>query len=102
MAFIKVAKVGDLKPNTGTFVPVGGKRIALFFLGDEYCATDDGCTHSTASLSCGWVDPATGCVVCPRHGAPYHIKTGKAQDKGLADLQTYPTRVVGEDVEIDV
>lgn len=102
MAYVKVAKVGDIRPNSGTFVPIAGKRIALFFIAGEYCATDDGCTHSTASLSCGSVDAQTGCVICPRHGAPYHIKTGKAQDRGLADIQIYPTRVVGDDVEIDV
>jgi len=70
------------------------RRVALFHDedGDEVHALDDTCTHAGASLSEGGVRDGT--VRCPRHGAPFDLRTGEALGYPASeDLRTYETKV---------
>ena len=71
---------------------IEGERIAVFRAEDEYQAVNDVCTHAGASLSDGGVREGT--VRCPRHGAPFDLRTGKALGYPASeDLRTYETKV---------
>ena len=99
--FIKVASTADLAPGEAKCVEVGGKKIALFNLDGTFFAIDDTCTHRGGPLSEGevWGEEVT----CPWHGAVYNIKTGAVlgapAPRGVA---SYPVRVQGGDVEVEV
>ena len=99
--FIKVASTADLAPGEAKCVEVGGKKIALFNLEGSFYAIDDTCTHRGGSLSEGEVSGEE--VTCPLHGAVYNIKTGVVlgapAPRGVA---SYPVRVQGADVEVEV
>ena len=99
--FIKVASTADLAPGEARYVEVGGKKIALFNLEGSFYAIDDTCTHRGGSLSEGEVSGEE--VTCPWHGAVYSIKTGVVlgapAPRGVA---SYPVRVQGADVEVEV
>jgi len=49
--------------------------LAVYNLNGRYYATEDGCTHATASLSEGdLIDD--DCIACPVHGGTFHIPSG--------------------------
>ena len=74
--FFKVGKASEL-PETGCKVFKAGKRNVLIasWEGKLY-AIDDRCTHDNGPLGEGTIEQ--GEVECPRHGARFDIKTGKA------------------------
>ena len=59
------------------------------------------CTHATGLLADGWVED--GEIECPLHQARFDIRTGKALcEPATEDLRTYPVKVEGGDVLIDL
>ena len=99
--FIKVASTTDLAPGEARCVEVAGKKIALFNLEGRFYAIDDTCTHRGGPLSEGEVSGEE--VTCPWHGAVFNITTGAVlgapAPRGVA---SYPVRVQGADVEVEV
>jgi len=62
------------------------------FTTKEMCALDDTCTHVGAFLSEGGV--RNGMVRCPRHGAPFDLRTGEALGYPASeDARVYETNV---------
>lgn len=67
------------------------RRIALFGDDGDVHAVDDTCTHAGASLSEGGVRDGT--VRCPRHGAPFDLRTGEALGYPASEgVRTYETK----------
>jgi 3-phenylpropionate/trans-cinnamate dioxygenase ferredoxin subunit len=99
--WIKVGEVGSPAPGEVKTIIPRGERIALTNLGDQYYALDDACTHDFAPLDQG--ELVGDQIECPRHGARFDVRTGKAMTlPAIYPLKTYPTRVVGNDIEIEV
>lgn len=74
--FVPVAKLSDLAGNRKFITEVNDRYIVLVELdGDIYCL-DDVCTHDGGPLGEGEIDG--NCLVCPRHGAKFDIRTGAA------------------------
>jgi nitrite reductase/ring-hydroxylating ferredoxin subunit len=100
-SYFKAAAVADLEPGQGKLVEVGGKKIALFNVHGTYYATDDTCTHRGGPLSEGELEGNE--VTCPWHGAIFNVTTGALiggpAPRGVA---SYPVRVVGSNVEVEV
>jgi nitrite reductase (NADH) small subunit len=100
-AFIKVAMSNELAPGQAKKVEVNGKTIALFNLGGSYHAIDDTCTHRGGPLSEGEVQGDV--VTCPWHGATFKIPSGEVlSPPARAGVASYPTRVNGSDVEVEL
>ncbi|MHC5003398.1 MAG: Rieske (2Fe-2S) protein [Planctomycetota bacterium] len=99
--FVKVARLSEIPEQSARCVEVGGRRIGLFNLGGRIYAVDDTCTHADASLSDG---PIAGDeVVCPLHAATFNILTGEATGPpATEDLDTFPVRVTGDEIEIEI
>ena len=96
-----VAKTTEIPEDEAKRVIVGDHQIAIFNLEGTFYATDDVCTHAFASLSEGYVED--GCVECPLHAGMFDIKTGKAQGVPVVeDIKTYPVRVDGEDIHVEI
>ena len=101
MAWTKVARRDELERQSPMAVDVGGAQIALFWLDEAPYATSNICSHAFARLSDGFIDG--GCVECPIHQAQFDIKTGAVlAGPAEAPIATYPCRVAGEDIEIDI
>jgi 3-phenylpropionate/trans-cinnamate dioxygenase ferredoxin component len=99
--FVKVATTGEIAPGQGKIVEVQGKEIALFNVGGEYFAIDNMCTHEEASLADGEISEFE--VTCPLHGAKFDVRSGQVLGPpAYDDVTSYPVRVSGADVEIDV
>lgn len=84
----------ELPPGASRKVRLAGRVIALWNTGQAIFATDDLCTHERASLSEGDFDPDAGIVACPKHGARFDLRTGKALTlPAHRPLRTYPVEV---------
>ncbi|MEZ4736774.1 MAG: non-heme iron oxygenase ferredoxin subunit [Caldilineaceae bacterium] len=99
--FIKVATVAEIPAGGSKLVEVDDVRVALFNLDGEIYAIEDVCTHDGGPLVEGTV--VNGCeVICPRHGARFNIRTGKALSfPAFEPTTTYAVQVDGDDVLIE-
>jgi 3-phenylpropionate/trans-cinnamate dioxygenase ferredoxin component len=71
-----VCPLAELPPGSHSVVDVDGVQVAVFNLDGELYAIEDVCTHDGGILTGG---PIEGdCIVCPRHGAKFSIRTGEA------------------------
>lgn len=102
MAWIEVAKQGDV-PEGGTFpVRVNGEPVCLYNLGGEIYATHDTCSHGQASLADGFMLDE-GLIECPLHQGTFDIKTGKAVGAPCKiDIRVFVVKIEGGSVKIDV
>ncbi len=74
--FVKVAGRADVPPGGKALAEVEGRAIAVFNVDGAYYAIDDVCTHDGGPLAEGEL---SGCEIrCPRHGARFDVRTGKA------------------------
>jgi nitrite reductase/ring-hydroxylating ferredoxin subunit len=99
--FVKVAQAIDLSPGQAKRVDIAGRSLAIFNLDGRYHAIDDACNHRGGPLSEGQVEGDA--VVCPWHGAKFSISTGELLGPpGRGPVRSYPTRVNGQDVEVEL
>ncbi len=64
-------------------------------------AVEDVCTHDGAPLDQGELEGS--CIVCPRHGARFDVTSGAALTlPAVLPLPTYPVRIEGDAVYVDV
>lgn len=71
-----VASSGEIPPGQKKLAVVEGRPIAIFNVDGSYYAIDDVCTHDGGPLAEGEFH---GCEIrCPRHGARFDVRTGKA------------------------
>ncbi len=97
--YFEVASIDDLPNGERLFVEIGSEYIVVFNIGGEYYAIADLCSHDDGPLGDGDVSDHT--VVCPRHGAKFDIKTGKALTfPAVVDIPAYPVRVLKGRIEI--
>jgi 3-phenylpropionate/trans-cinnamate dioxygenase ferredoxin component len=87
----------------GTLVSVNSAAVtaAVARAAGVWHAVDSWCTHAECPLSDGWVEGSA--LRCACHGALFDLASG-ASLEGPADepLTTYPTRIVGGRVEVDL
>ncbi len=99
--FVKVATTSDIEPGTVKVYEAGGKQIAICNVDGTFYAIDDVCTHDGGSLDQGELEGDQ--IECPRHGALFDVKTGKALTlPAVMPVQSYPVQVDGNDIKVEV
>ena len=100
MSWIDAAASG-LPDGTLVSVNSGAITAAVARAAGAWHAVDSWCTHAECPLSDGWLEESA--VRCACHGALFDLASG-APLEGPADtpLTTYPTRVVGGRVEVEL
>lgn len=94
-----IGAAADIQPGAMMPVEIGDLQIAVYNVEGEFFATDNICSHAYAMLTDGLLEDDM--VECPLHGGCFNVKTGKALCEPVeTDLRVYPTRLVGEQVEI--
>ena len=80
----------------------GERTFAIYHSPDgEFFCTDGKCTHENVHLSGGLVMDYT--IECPKHNGQFDYRTGEAMRAPVCvNLRTYPVRVDGERVFIDI
>jgi 3-phenylpropionate/trans-cinnamate dioxygenase ferredoxin subunit len=83
-----VANVADIAPGTTRRVVVDGQEILICNVDGNFFAIEDVCSHDGAPLDQGELDGK--CIVCPRHGATFDVRTGEALTlPAVIPLSTY-------------
>lgn len=75
---IDVCGLEELPSGASKVVVHGELSIAVFNADGALYAIEDRCTHDDGPLAEGEFDPDECVVACPRHGAEFDIRDGRA------------------------
>ncbi len=102
MGRIIVGKASEIPPGSMHKVSIDGRDILVVNLDGEFCAVEDTCTHSGASLSEGKLDG--GKIICGWHGAEFDCKSGELIKfpAKIRDLGAYKVVVEADDIFVEV
>jgi len=99
--YIEIAPVKDLPKGERLFVEIENLPIVIFNIAGQLFAIGDVCTHDNGPLGDGLLEDNT--IVCPRHGAEFDIRTGKALTlPAVVDIPAYPVKVVDDKIQIGI
>lgn len=98
--FQKVATVSEIPPGKGKAIAVGAKKIALFNVDGKFHAIDNTCLHRGGPLGEGDLKGAR--ITCPWHGWEYDVTTGTSAVNPSVKVATYPARVQGQEVQVQI
>ena len=97
--FVEIAPADQLPEGERMFLDIAGRSIVLFNLAGTVFAIGDVCTHDNGPVGDGEIEEYE--IICPRHGARFDVRTGKAVSlPAVVDIPAYPVRVVGCMLEI--
>ena len=97
-AFKKVAQLSEVPPGEKIIVDYAGEDVGIVNLAGELYAISDVCTHDDGPLMEGEMDG--DCVICPRHGARFNVKTGDYTMPAFAPVPRYHVKLDGDDILI--
>lgn len=108
MDYIRVADTAELPPGKMMMAVAGGKAVLLANVDGSYYAIANKCTHLGGELAKGSLEGNV--VTCPRHGARFDVKTGKAVagakigflKMSVRDEESYPVRVEGTAILVGI
>lgn len=99
--YISVADVSELGNGERIIFEIDGEPIAVFNIAGKYYAIKDVCSHDDGPVAEGELDESDFEIECPRHGARFDLRTGKALTlPAVVDIPAYPVRVVGDEIQI--
>jgi 3-phenylpropionate/trans-cinnamate dioxygenase ferredoxin subunit len=101
LEYISIGPVGELQDGQRLFIDIDELQIVVFNISGNYYAIADVCSHDDGPVGEGNIE---GFVIgCPRHGARFDIRTGKALSlPAFVDIPAYPVRIVNGDIEIGI
>jgi 3-phenylpropionate/trans-cinnamate dioxygenase ferredoxin subunit len=90
--YIEIAPVSELPNGERLYVEVSEKPIVIFNIAGQLFAIGDVCTHDNGPLGDGDLEGFN--VVCPRHGAEFDVRDGRAvQMPAVVDIPAYPVKI---------
>ncbi len=104
MTDVRVCPLTELPPGAvRVFEAAPDLPIGVYNAGGELYAIEDRCSHDDGPLCEGDWDPDEFVVVCPRHGANFDIRTGRALTlPAYIPVAAYPVKVVDGDVIVEL
>lgn len=113
--YVEVLKAGELKEGEMREAEVEGRQILVAKVAGKFYATTRICPHMAGNLAKGKLEGTV--VTCPRHGSQFDLKDGHVVRwtdwtgiraalgrllKSPSPLKTYPVKVEGEKVLVEV
>jgi len=99
--WVTAAREGEVQPGQVKVVAAGPRRLALCNVDGEYYCIDDVCTHDGGPLGEG--ELIGDQIECPRHGALFDVKTGRAVTlPAVLPVDTHEVRVENGAVQVKV
>ena len=97
----RVASVSDIPEGEVRVVTcASGRSLAVSNIEGDLFAIDNVCTHDDGPLGEGQL--RRGRVICPRHGAAFDARTGRALTlPAVRGVNAYDVTVDGDDVLVD-
>lgn len=99
--FVKVARISELPDPGKVTIEVNERMVVLVRLAGQFYCIDDVCTHDGGPLGegrlCGFE------LSCPRHGAKFDVRDGKALTMpATEDTAAHEVKVVGDEVFVRI
>lgn len=99
MKYIDVAHLGELGDGERIFFDYAGIPVVLMLISGEYFALQDCCTHDDGPLGDGDIEDHQ--IICPRHGARFDVRTGKALTlPAVKEVSAFPVRLVEDMIQV--
>ena len=113
--YVPAGTTGEFSEGTRKKVTVEGQEILLAKVGGKYYAVGNRCTHLAGDLSAGKLEGKI--ITCPRHGSQFDVTSGQVVRwmkgsgiaaalgkalKGPKPLPTYPVKVEGDTISVEV
>lgn len=99
--YIQVIEASEIPPGERIAFEIEDLPIAVFNVDGKYYAIGDVCTHDNGPLADGELVGFQ--IICPRHGARFDIRNGKALTlPAVIDTPWYPVRVVEGWIEVGI
>ena len=101
--FHPVAKVSDIPDPGKQLIEVADRLVVLLHVGGEFYCLDDVCTHDGGPLSEGDLDATASTIACPRHGAKFDIRDGRAVTMpAIQSTASHEVKIEGENVLVRI
>jgi 3-phenylpropionate/trans-cinnamate dioxygenase ferredoxin subunit len=101
LEFVDVAPEFDLPNGERLFLDIGDRSLVIFNVAGKYFAIGDICSHDGGPVGEGDLEGFN--IVCPRHGAEFDIRSGKAlQLPAVVDIPAYPVRVINGQIQVGI
>ncbi len=99
--FVEIAPASELPNGERLFVDLGDKPIVIFNIAGQLFAIGDVCSHDDGPLGDGLLEDHN--IVCPRHGAEFDVRTGKAVAMpAVIDIPAYPVKLVDGNIFVGI
>ena len=99
--YVEIAPASELPNGERLFVEIEGKPLVIFNIAGQLFSIGDVCSHDDGPVGEGDIEGDN--IVCPRHGAEFDIRTGKAvQLPAVVDIPAYPVRVVEGVIQVGI
>jgi naphthalene 1,2-dioxygenase ferredoxin component len=99
LVWVKALPVSALSEYGVAGCEVGGQRMALYAVDDQYFATSDICTHGAARLSDGYLDGDL--IECPLHQGLFNVRTGAAAGAPCSvAVASFPVKQIDGDLYV--
>ena len=99
--YVDIVPASELPPGERLFVEIEGLPIVIFNIAGQFYAIADVCSHDDGPVGEG--DLEGYCIVCPRHGAEFDVRTGKVISMpAVVDIPAYPVRAVDGVIQIGI
>lgn len=97
--FIEIASEDEIQNGERLHFEIDDLPLVVFNIGGEFYAIADLCSHDDGPLGDGELENME--IVCPRHGARFDVRSGKALTlPAVVDIPAYPVRVKNSKIEI--
>jgi 3-phenylpropionate/trans-cinnamate dioxygenase ferredoxin component len=97
--YLEILPLDQLPDGERIFIEAADRSIVILNLAGKLFAIADVCSHDNGPLGDGEIEECE--LICPRHGARFDIRTGKATSlPALVDIPAYPLRVMDGMIEI--
>lgn len=90
--FIDIASAQELPGGERLFIEIDNQPIVVFNIAGQFFAIGDVCSHDNGPVGEGDLEGEE--VICPRHGARFDLRSGKALSlPAVEDIPAYPVQV---------
>ena len=101
LEYFPIMSLDDLIPGERVFIEVDDMSVVIFNIAGDVYAIEDRCTHDDGPLGEGELDGHE--IVCPRHGARFDVRNGKALTLPAVEPTRYfPIRIIDNQIEIGI
>ncbi len=97
--FVGIAQENEIANGERLFVEIDEFNIVVLNIAGKLFAIGDVCSHDDGPIGDGELEEHE--VICPRHGARFDLRSGKALTlPAVIDIPAYPIRIIDGQIEV--